>query len=279
MPARVPASAILGRVASHAPTAALLLAALTLALLGACAEIEVADDLPAATVAAPYEARLTIRGAHQPAYVHLYEGALPAGLVLAEDGTLHGEPLGIGAYPFTVRVVDATERWTLAPLTLEVADPAGVTYLGPILAEDDMNRLCLDGVDVPDQGHVHMMCLPWVRIAGGGMPDQTERPIRAGVLWVGPDGIADGGWGDDVLLRALDPGELAWSFEPGVSYPDHEGDGPNVPDDAGVDDAGVLYGGERTGPGTVQIAHPQHGTGAVEVLIVPPDFCPSPAGC
>jgi len=266
-------------VPHHRPHSATAVALLVAWCAAGCADIDVADDLPPATLAEPYEAALSITGARGSALVDLYSGALPDGLTLDGDGTLHGTPVGIGPYPFTVRVVDSVSRWVLAPLTLEVTASADQIYLGPVLTAEDMNRLCLDGVELPDLGEVHYMCLPWVRIDGGGMAGQTERPLRAGVLWVGPDGEAAGGWGDDVLLRELASDELAWSFQPGISIPLYDLDGPNSPTDTTVSADGTLIGGQHTGPGEVLVSHPTYGDGAIEVLVVPPDFCPSPSGC
>ena len=45
------------------------------------------------------------------------------------------------------------------------------------------------------------------------------------------------------------------------------------------DEAGLLFAGEATGPGTVRVEHGQYGVGEFEILVVPPDFCPAPGGC
>ncbi len=248
-------------------------------VIAGCGEMRLVDDLPPATLLTSYQAQISAERAKPPIRYDLFGGELPDGLELAGDGTLTGVPVGLGSYPFEVRAIDDNDRWVVATLHLEVeADPAEV-FLGPVLDEEDLNGICVDGY-TDDVGEVHrLLCQPWVRIQGAGMPGQSERALVAGVFWVGDNGQPDGGWYDDLLLRTLDPDEVVWSFEPGEFWPEAIEAGPNSPTDTTVDGTGLLGAGESTGPGTVQVSHETFGVDGFEVLVVPPDFCPAPQGC
>jgi hypothetical protein len=256
-----------------------LLAPIAAVLIGGCGDMRLVDDLPVAVVAESYEGIVVAERAKPPISYALYEGELPAGLTLAEDGSLAGVPLGYGSYEFDVLAVDDNDRWVVATLHLDIEADDGQVYLGPVLADDELNAICLDGY-ADGNGDLHrLMCQPWVRIAGAGMAGQSERPLRVGAFWVGEDGEPEAGRGDDVLLRDLESLEVAWSFEPGEYPPEAIDAEPNSPVDTDVDASGLMTAGEATGPGTVHVEHSRYGTGEIEVLVVPPDFCPAPEGC
>ena len=244
-----------------------------------CGEMGVLDELPAAALLEPYQASLESEHAKPPIRYDLFEGELPRGLELSSDGTLSGTPEGAGTYEFSVRAVDDNDHWTVATLHLDVTWQEGQVFLGPVMGADELNDLCLDGYARGDGEIVHLMCQPWVRIEGAGMANQTQRQVTPGVFWVGENGQPDGGWFDDLLLRELDPLDIEWSFAPGESWPEAVNAGPNRPDGTDVDATGVLTAGEATGPGAVEVVHERYGTGAIDVLVVPPDFCPAPQGC
>lgn len=248
-------------------------------VLAGCGEIRLVDDLPPAPLLEPYEAAITAERAKPPIQFDLFEGELPGGVVLGQDGTLSGTPVGVGTYEFQVRAVDDNDRWVVAALHLEVETVPEEVYVGPILTGDGLPGICVDGY-TNGSGEVHtLMCQPWVRIQGAGMVGQDERALLPGVFWVGENGEAEGGWGDDLLLRELEPLAVSWSFEPSESWPEAVEAGPNSPADAAVDATGVFTAGEATGPGWVRVSDEQFGSGDIEVLVVPPDFCPAPQGC
>ena len=256
-----------------------LLAPIAAVLISGCGDMRLVDDLPVAVVAESYQGTVEAERAKPPISHALYDGEFPPGLALAEDGTVAGVPMGYGIYEFQVLAIDDNDRWVLATLHLEVGADDGQVYLGPVLEDDELNGICLDGY-TDGSGDVHqLMCQPWVRIAGAGMAGQSERPLHAAAFWVGEDGEPEGGLGDDVLLRDLEPLEVAWSFEPGEFLPEAIEADPNSPVDTGVDANGLLTAGESTGPGTVHLDHDRYGAGEFEVLVVPPDFCPAPEGC
>ena len=254
------------------------LAMVLLLLTGGCGEIEVPDDLPAAALLEHYEEGLIARNVRPPVRYDLYGGELPPGLERAPDGAVYGTPRGSGRYEFEVRVLDARDRWIVTPLHLDVTAEPDQVYIGPILDPEQLNGLCLEGVpSIADT--LYLMCQPWVRIDGAGMPNQSRRTVSAGVFWVGEDGGAEGGWGDDVLLREVSSLDLTWAFQADDSWPEATTEGVNSPDDAYVDGDGTLVAGERTGPGLVAVEHDELGAYDIEVLVVPPDFCPAIEGC
>ena len=244
-----------------------------------CGDMRLVDELPDAEVAEAYEGVIDADRAKPPIRYTFYDGELPPGLALAEDGTVSGVPMGYGSYEFQVLAVDDNDRWVVATLHLEVGADEGQVYLGPVMGEEELGGLCLEGFDAPGGEVRTLMCQPWVRIDGAGMQGQSQRALQPGAFWVGEDGAADAGWGDDVLLRSLDPAGVGWNFEPGEFQPEAIEADPNSPVDTTVDEAGLLFAGEATGPGTVRVEHGQYGVGEFEILVVPPDFCPAPGGC
>ncbi len=260
------------------PTRTPALILVLLAPLCSCSGIRISEALPNAELMEAYDTSIGVMGAVGAVQVDLLDGTLPDGLALESDGRIHGEPLGAGHYEFTVRVVDGQQRWAAGTLSLQVSYGNEEVYLGPVMDEGEMNRLCLEGTEFGGEIY-HLMCQPWIRIAGAGVPDQSERQLTAGLFWVGPDGFADGGWFDDILLRELPASELVWSFEPGSYLPEFEQAGPNSPIHTTVSDEGLLVAGEETGPGVVVLEHPTYGLGSIDILVVPPDFCPAPEGC
>ncbi len=63
-------------------------------------------NLPNGAVGAPYSQAITAQSGLAPFTFSVSAGSLPAGLVLAADGTLSGTPAATGGFAFTVSVVD-----------------------------------------------------------------------------------------------------------------------------------------------------------------------------
>jgi len=258
---------------------ALLAAALLGSIAGGCNDPEILDDLPDAVLGEAYDALVHSRYAREPVRYDLFDGDLPLGLDLDDQGHISGVPIGAGLYTFEVLLVDMDGNWAVQALILEVTYGEDEIFVGPIMDDEELNGLCLEGIARPDGETRHLMCKPWVRVAGAGMPGQSERTIEAGLFWVGANGAADGGWFDDVLIRALPSDEVAWRFEPDEFLPEETVEGVNSPEDADVTEGGVLVAGELTGPGWIHVDSADHGSHAIEALVVPPDFCPAPGGC
>ena len=83
--------------------------------------------LPQADFQAAYEAQLMAVGGRSPYEWTLASGELPPGIVLERDGSLHGRPIIDGAFPVSVRVLDAAGNTTTADLLLQVASPMSLT--------------------------------------------------------------------------------------------------------------------------------------------------------
>ena len=256
-----------------------VMAALVVGCLGGCRAPEIFDDLPDAALAESYDALLHSRYAREPVRYELFDGDLPAGLSLDSEGRLAGFPVGAGSYPFEVLLVDAGGDWTVGALNLEVTYTDDQVFVGPVLDTEELNGICLEGIEGPDDEPRFHMCMPWVRISGGGMPGQSERTLQAGLFWVGGNGTAEGGWFDDELLRTLPSDEIQWGFEAGEFVPQEASEGINSPLDTAVTEGGVLVAGELTGPGWIHVDHAEHGAYTIDALVVPPDFCPAPGGC
>lgn len=258
---------------------AFLAAALVGSFAGGCHDPEIFDDLPDAVLGEAYDALLHSSHAREPVRYDLFDGELPTGLSLDDQGRITGVPIGAGPYPFEVLLVDMDGDWVVQELVIEVVHEEGEVFVGPVLTPADLNGLCLEGFDVSGEEDRHPMCLPWVRIHGAGMPGQSERAVEAGLFWVGGNGAADGGWFDDVLIRTLPSDTIEWTFEPGEFLPEESAEGVNSPSDAEVTKGGVLVAGELTGPGWIHASSADHGSHAIDVMVVPPDFCPAPGGC
>lgn len=77
-------------------------------------------DVPVATVAAPYSFTLEGGGGTGALEWTLDSGSMPPGLTLTAAGLISGVPGNAGAFPFSVRLSDATGRSTTASLNLTV---------------------------------------------------------------------------------------------------------------------------------------------------------------
>ena len=133
--------------------------------------------LPMGHVDESYGSQLAAAGATGPIQWTLADGELPAGMALAQTGTLSGMPIEAGLYPITVRARNGAQEdtqdlllavdtfgavitdglhygdgWSGAPL---VITPAGAT--GPvdfeILFDESHGHLSPDGTFVPGAGH------------------------------------------------------------------------------------------------------------------------------
>ncbi len=66
-------------------------------------------SLPPADHGLPYEAEMHASGGREPYAWQVFDGALPPGIEIGSGGSLFGTPEQIGDFPFTVRVLDASE--------------------------------------------------------------------------------------------------------------------------------------------------------------------------
>lgn len=82
----------------------------------------VTTSLPPALVGKPLAASLQAQGGSKPYSWQLSQGALPAGLSLASDGSFAGAATAPGSFSFAVRVEDSQKQQKEKILTLEVKD-------------------------------------------------------------------------------------------------------------------------------------------------------------
>jgi hypothetical protein len=85
-------------------------------------------------VGTSYKQQLNANGGTQPYRWSLSSGALPAGLVLLQNGSIQGTPVQAGAFDFGVQVFDSTssaERTDNRRLRITVTDPGGTPGAPP----------------------------------------------------------------------------------------------------------------------------------------------------
>jgi hypothetical protein len=76
--------------------------------------------IPTAVVGRPFELSFQKNAGVDPVTWKLSAGALPAGLVLTQSGTLGGTPTAMGVANATIAIVDATGATATLPLSMEV---------------------------------------------------------------------------------------------------------------------------------------------------------------
>jgi spore maturation protein SpmB len=87
-------------------------------------------SLPNAAFGAPYHATVVAAGGTQPYTWSLKSGILPGGLTLNPDGTITGNAVSEGVFPFTVSVVDQHNVEAHAPLSITVGSALRIVTLG-----------------------------------------------------------------------------------------------------------------------------------------------------
>lgn len=112
-------------------TAAVARVAFTLRVEAPTTQFITDSALPDATVGNDYTTALTASGGTGSYSYALTSGALPAGLALDSDGTLHGRPTAAGAFAFTVKATDQT------PVTPSTATQQFTMTVDPASGGDD----------------------------------------------------------------------------------------------------------------------------------------------
>jgi hypothetical protein len=101
------------------------------------------STIPKGRQGEPYSATLIAEGGTPPYSWEHAGGSLPAGLQLANDGSLTGVPQEAGDFPFTARVSDSGLREDMIGLTLRVLAPLQIitTSLPQILLDREIDFL------------------------------------------------------------------------------------------------------------------------------------------
>ncbi|HCP47809.1 MAG TPA: hypothetical protein DIU15_17340 [Deltaproteobacteria bacterium] len=218
----------------------------------------------------PYWAQLSLSGYDDTVSWALVGGSLPTGLELSPEGAIFGAPTWIDQWSFIVEVTDDEGGQLVDSLSLSTIASAD-TFLG--FVHDRTNNMTDD---------FGLMSGMWLRIEGGGETGLETYAPEFNLYEAGPNGIAEEGWNDDVMVGTLEPSQvvmqiLDWTPTgpvdpilpgyPSGHYP--EGSPLTLAADntleAGAD------GGEATLLVTTASQDPLEAT----VLVVPPDWCPN----
>jgi len=209
-----------------------------------------------------------------PAKYTLTGGVLPTGLTMNEAGAITGTPTWIGIYTAEVWVSEMKGIDSfLEPLTIAVSGANVNAFLGH--ERDQLTQLYWDqGGKLADM---------WTRAAGGGEDGMQTYTMLPGIYAPGPNGIAEGGANDDILIGDVTRDEVEvitgpWEevdevdpFELGGGYPSgHYNEGEPV----AYDDVWTFTAGADTGEMAVTVSHPTYGWDETRILVVPPDWCP-----
>lgn len=215
-------------------------------------------DLPDASLFVQYEGRLRVEPEEPVSFV-LAEGELPAGLSLGEDGQISGVPQWLGS---TSSIVVGT-RNTGESLSLEIE----VTVVpGP----DEVFGGFPRNPHLAPAGDELLGDL-WLRIAGGGVPGQDSLLFAPGLYVAGPDGVAQGGGGDDVrvfdLTVGVDVGLGIAQWNP--SNPSDTSDPPSWDESTST-----WTSGGQAGRRSLTFSPEGYEPEAIFLGVVPPDWCP-----
>jgi subtilisin-like proprotein convertase family protein len=107
-------------------------------VVNAAAPMILNTSLPKGRAGSPYEAQLSAQGGHTPYAWSLVSGVWPAGIQLAQEGTVFGTPTETGDFPVRVRVSDSRGRSEVADLPFQVIAPLRIAT--PALALVIRNR-------------------------------------------------------------------------------------------------------------------------------------------
>lgn len=209
-----------------------------------------------------------------PARYTITTGALPTGLTMNEAGAISGTPTWVGVYTAGVWVSDLRNIESfMEPVTLAVTGANVNAFLGH--ERDQLTQLYWDqGGKLSDM---------WVRASGGGEDGMKSYTMLPGIYAPGPNGIAEEGLNDDVLIGSITRDEVEvntgpWEevdevdpYELGGGYPSgHYNDGEPVL----YDEEWTFTAGADTGEMAVSVIHPTYGMDQTRILVVPPDWCP-----
>jgi hypothetical protein len=221
--------------------------------------------LPDAAVLVPYEGSVALDGGEAASF-SLASGALPPGLALAEDGRITGTPSWLGAWAFEVvgRLSSGDEIRGAGSIDVIEGDTAVFPGFPRSPHPSPSGALLLGDL--------------WMRIAGGGEPGQDALRFEPGLYVPGPDGVADGGGGDDVRVLTLTWG-LDASLALGQWSPSNPGDDDDPPT---WDEASATFrAGVQAGRRSLSLSALDHPPLSLFLAVVPPDWCPRgehPAG-
>ncbi len=207
-----------------------------------------------------------------PARYTVSTGDLPTGLSMNEAGAITGTPSWVGVFTAEVWVSDlrGIESF-LEPMTITVTAENVNAFLGH--ERDQLTQLYW--------GQGGKQSDMWTRATGGGGPGMNSYTMLPGVYAPGPNGIAEEGRNDDVLIGSVTRDEVEvntgpWEEKdevdprPDQGYPSgHYNEG----DPLTYDGEWTFTAGSDTGEMAVTVIHPTYGRDETRVMVVPPDWC------
>jgi hypothetical protein len=214
-----------------------------------------------ASVLQPYSAPVRAQGWGGGITWALLTGSLPPGIEFGEDGTLSGTPTWLGTYTFTARGTLETGSISEGDVTVEVVP--GDTELEVGYVRDQVNNMTEEEDLMKDA---------WLRIAGGGEGGMTEVTLDLGIYGSGPNGQQEGGFGDDIRVYDLPPGQFELALGSWTTPQEWDTDEPLEY----VGDASFVAHGD-TGRQTFTVtatAFPEVDELDSRVIVTPPDWCP-----
>ena len=229
--------------------------------------------VPNGEVIVPFAGQLSLLDTEDLATWSLRSGLLPPGLTLATGGAVVGTPIVPGTFEATVLASGVPGRLdTAAQLRISV-EPSRWS-LG--IHRDQQNNLLEITSPMHPQGY---LLGPWLRIAGGGEPGMDNVVIRPALYDPGPDGVSDGGAGDDIWVADLDPASLSWVVldweprenvdpEPGQSAQVADGSPPSV-------DQGAAWADSDSGEAILRLSLTGFPPLTVPLVVLPPGWCPT----
>lgn len=216
-------------------------------------------DVSDAPLLAPYEARLRL-DPEEPASFVVTAGELPVGLSLREDGLISGIAEWLGSATSTVVATLGSGASLSAQLEITVVPGPDQVFGG-----------------FPRKPHVapagaELLGDLWLRIAGGGEPGQDTLLFEPGLYVAGPDGLAQGGGGDDVRVFDLTVG-----VDVGLGVAQWTPSNPTDADDPPTwDEATSTWtAGEQAGRRSLSFSPDGYEPEAIFLGVVPPDWCPA----
>ena len=210
-----------------------------------------------ASLFVPYTGALRTSPASDATWA-MTSGALPSGLTLSDDGLITGTPDWIATTTLTVSAVLPDRDPITGDVTIAVGPGDEAVALGfvrnPYLAP---------------AGTVLLGDL-WARLDGTGQGEQQQVTLDPGWYLPGPDGVADGGGGDDVRVGDLVP-DVTVDVLVGQWLPADQA----LDDSPPAYDAGTFSAGADTGRLSVTLWHDDAEPLLTRFSVVPPDWCPA----
>ena len=213
-----------------------------------------------ASVVTPYSGALRVDSWAGESTWSVTSGDLPPGLSMTPLGNIVGTPTQLGVWTVEVRATGMPFPDTTGAVTLRVVPgtmPVGLGY-----ARNQLNNM--SERDEP------LLRDAWLRIANAGVTELSRYTLDVGLYAAGPDGVLEGGKGDDLLVGAVKDVAVTVGSWTGIEGQDT---GDAIEKEAGT----TFAAGEDTGELEFTLSHPDWPDATFRILALPPDWCPQGA--